>query len=96
MEGSGKAAFAPIPQTDPLDGGHSPTAAMEIGDDVNYRGRVLVLLGHDPMSVPDRHAQVADRETGERFDVLYDELEPLPASTHGFDRGFDRGFDPAA
>ena len=92
MEGSGKAASAPIPQTDPLDGGSSPTAAMEIGDDVIYRGRVLVLLGHDPMSVPDRHAQVEDPETGERFDVLYDELEPLPASAHGF----DHGFDPAA
>jgi len=69
---------------------------MEIGDDVIYRGRVLVLLGHDPMSVPDRHAQVEDPETGERFDVLYDELEPLPTSAHGFDQGFDQGFDPAA
>jgi hypothetical protein len=58
---------------------------MEIGDDVIYRGRVLVLLGHDPMSVPDRHAQVEDPATGERFDVLYAELEPL----HGFDQGFD-------
>jgi hypothetical protein len=69
---------------------------MEIGDDVIYRGRVLVLLGHDPMSVPDRHAQVEDPATGERFDVLYDELRPLPTSTHGFDQGFDQGFDPAA
>ena len=41
------------------------------------------------MSVPDRHAQVEDPETGERFDVLYDELEPLPASAQGFDQGFD-------
>jgi len=65
---------------------------MEIGDDVIYRGRVLVLLGHDPMSVPDRRAQVEDAETGERFDVLYDELEPLPTSA----QGFDQGFDPAA
>jgi hypothetical protein len=88
MEGSGKVASAPIPRTGVI----SPTAAMEIGDDVIYRGRVLVLLGHDPMSVPDRHAQVEDPETGERFDVLYDELEPLPPS----DQGFDQGFDPAA
>jgi hypothetical protein len=58
---------------------------MKIGDNVIYRGRVLVLLGHDPMSVPDRHAQVEDADTGERFDVLYDELEPLPASAQGFD-----------
>jgi hypothetical protein len=69
---------------------------MEIGDDVIYRGRMLVLLGHDPMSVPDRHAQVEDPATGERFEVLYDELEPLPASAHGFDQGFDQGCDPAA
>jgi hypothetical protein len=62
---------------------------MEIGDDVIYRGRVLVLLGHDPMSVPDRHAQVEDPATGERFDVLYDELEPMPTSAQGFDQGFD-------
>jgi len=39
--------------------------------------------------VPDRHAQVEDAETGERFDVLYDELEPLPTSAQGFDQGFD-------
>ncbi len=69
---------------------------MEIGDDVIYRGRVLVLLGHDPMSVPDRHAQVEDPETGERFDVLYDELEALPTSGHGFGQGFGQGFDPVA
>ena len=62
---------------------------MEIGDDVIHLGRVLVLLGHDPMSVPDRHAQVEDPATGERFDVLYDELAPLPTSAHGFEQGFD-------
>jgi hypothetical protein len=57
---------------------------MKIGDYVIYRGRVLVLLGHDPMSVPDRCAQVEDPETGARFDVRYDELAPA------------RGFGPAA
>jgi hypothetical protein len=57
---------------------------MKIGDHVIYRGRVLVLLGHDPMSVPDRYAQVEDPETGERFDVRYDELAPA------------QGFGPAA
>jgi hypothetical protein len=64
--------------------GVTPSAAMEIGDKVIYRGRVLVLLGHDPMSVPDRRAQVEDPETGARFDVPYDELAPA------------QGFDPAA
>jgi len=52
---------------------------MEIGDDVIYRGRVLVLLGHDPMSVPDRHAQVEDPATGERFDVLVSPTSPSVA-----------------
>jgi hypothetical protein len=36
------------------------------------------------MSVPDRYAQVEDPETGERFDVRYDELAPA------------QGFGPAA
>jgi hypothetical protein len=54
---------------------------MRIGDNVIHHGRVLVLVGHDPMSVPDRRAQVLDPATGERFDVRYDELE----SPEGFD-----------
>jgi hypothetical protein len=58
---------------------------MEIGNQVIYRGRVLVLLGHEPMSVPDRRAQVEDPETGDRFEVAYDELEPAPPAAHGFD-----------
>ena len=58
---------------------------MQIGDDVIHRGRVLVLLGHDPMSVPERYAQVEDPETGERFDVRYDELEPVRTGAQGFD-----------
>ena len=63
-----------------------PTAAfMRIGDQVLYHGRVLVLLGHDPMSVPDRRAEVEDPETGERFVVLLDELEPASLEPEGFD-----------
>jgi hypothetical protein len=58
---------------------------MQIGDDVIHHGRVLVLLGHDPMSVPDRYAQVEDADTGERFDVLYDELEAVRTGAQGFD-----------
>jgi hypothetical protein len=58
---------------------------MEIGGNVTYHGRVLVLLGHDPMSVPERYAQVEDPETGERFEVAYDELEPVRADAQGFD-----------
>jgi hypothetical protein len=54
---------------------------MRIGARVIFEGRVLVLIGHEPMSVPERRAQVEDPETGERFEVPYDALEPAP----GFD-----------
>jgi hypothetical protein len=61
---------------------------MRIGDKVNYHGIVLVLVGHEPMSVPERRAQVEDPVSGERFNVAYDEREEmLPAP---------QGFDPAA
>ena len=61
---------------------------MQIGEEVIYRGRVVRLLGHDPMSVPNRRAQVEDGETGRRFDVAYDELQEA--------RPGPQGFDPAA
>ena len=40
-------------------------AAMEIGEVLNYDGRAYVLLGLQPMSVPDRRAELEDTETGE-------------------------------
>ena len=58
---------------------------MRIGDQVLYHGCVLVLLGHDPMSVPDRRAEVEDPETGERLVVLLDELESASPEPEGFD-----------
>ena len=58
---------------------------MRIGDRVIYQGIVLVLVGHEPMSVPERRAQVEDPASGERFDVAYDELEEMPPSPQGFD-----------
>jgi hypothetical protein len=61
---------------------------MRIGDHVIYHGIVLVLAGHEPMSVPERRAQVEDPASGERFDVAYDELEEMPSPP--------RRFDPAA
>ena len=61
------------------------TAAVRIGDEVIYHGRVLVLRGLEPMSVPTRRAEVEDPATGERLVVPLDELEPAPP-----------GFDPAA
>ena len=58
---------------------------MGIGDKVNYHGIVLVLVGHEPMSVPERRAQVEDPASGERFNVAYDELEEMPPAPQGFD-----------
>jgi hypothetical protein len=58
---------------------------MRIGERVIHQGRVLVLLGHDPMSVPDRRAQVEDPITGERFHVLLDDLRPADQGAEGFD-----------
>jgi hypothetical protein len=58
---------------------------MRIGDKVIHQGRVLVLLGHDPMSVPDRRAEVEDPATGERVFVPLDELRPADPDAEGFD-----------
>jgi hypothetical protein len=38
---------------------------MEIGKVLNYDGRTYVLLGMEPMSVPDRKAELQDTETAE-------------------------------
>jgi len=38
---------------------------MEIGEVLNYNGRTYVLLDMEPMSVPDRKAELQDTETGE-------------------------------
>ncbi|HEX7525019.1 MAG TPA: hypothetical protein VF327_01865 [Gaiellaceae bacterium] len=57
---------------------------MRIGDRAIYQGRVVVLLGHEPMSVPDRRAEVADAQTGERLSVFLDELEPAPPEPEDF------------
>jgi hypothetical protein len=58
---------------------------MQIGDVIIHRGRAVRLLGHDPMSVPDRRAQVEVLDTGEQLDVPYDELEEMPWAPQGFD-----------
>jgi hypothetical protein len=57
---------------------------MQIGDRVSLHGHVFVLLGHDPMSLPDRRAEVADPATGERFTVLLGELLPIDPEPRGF------------
>jgi hypothetical protein len=63
----------------------SSAVLMRIGDKVIYQGRVLVLLGHDPMSVPDRRAEVEDPATGERLYVPLDDLRPAEPDAEGFD-----------
>jgi hypothetical protein len=42
---------------------------MEIGCDVIYKGKRYVLRGFEPMSVPDRRAEVQDPASGEQLSV---------------------------
>jgi len=58
---------------------------MQIGDTVIHDGRVLVLVGHEPMSLPNRRAHVEDPMTGVRFEVPYDELDEVGTSPPGVD-----------
>jgi hypothetical protein len=51
-------------------------AAMKIGDLVLYEGRAFVLCGLEPMSVPNRGAELEDPDTGERIVVPLDEVSP--------------------
>jgi len=55
------------------------TAAMRIGDLVSYHGTQYVLRGLDPMSVPDRQAELEDPATGERLRVPLADVEEGPA-----------------
>ena len=52
------------------------TAAMEIGDLVTYQGRAYVLRGLEPMSVPNRRAELEDAESGEVVVVPLAEVSP--------------------
>jgi hypothetical protein len=51
---------------------------MRIGDLVTYHGTQYVLRGLDPMSVPDRRAELEDPATGERFRVPLSDVEESP------------------
>jgi hypothetical protein len=48
---------------------------MKIGEVVIYCGRPVMVLGLEPMSVPDRLAHVRDVETGEDLHVPIAALE---------------------
>jgi hypothetical protein len=54
----------------------SLTATMKIGDLVTYQGRAYVLRGLEPMSVPNRRAELEDPETGELVVVPLAEVSP--------------------
>jgi hypothetical protein len=49
---------------------------VNIGDQVLHQGRIYVLRGLEPMSVPDRTALLEDVRSGERIRVPLDEVEP--------------------
>jgi hypothetical protein len=51
---------------------------MEIGDLVTYEGKSYVLRGLEPMSVPDRRAEIEDPESGERRTVPFSLLAEGP------------------
>jgi hypothetical protein len=48
---------------------------VQIGDVVNWNGRRVMLLGLEPMSVPERSAIVRDIDTDEELHVPYAALE---------------------
>jgi hypothetical protein len=49
---------------------------MKIGDLVTYQGHTYVLRGLEPMSVPNRRAELEDPETGELVVVPLAEVSP--------------------
>ena len=51
---------------------------MKIGDLVTYQGSVYVLRGLEPMSVPNRRAELEDPTNGELVSVPLDEVAERP------------------
>ena len=49
---------------------------MELGDLVIWNGKSYVLRGLEPMSVPERRAELEDPRTGEWIRAPLDEVEP--------------------
>ena len=50
------------------------TCGMKIGDIVTYQGRPYALRGLEPMSVPERRAELEDAESGELISVPLEEV----------------------
>ena len=61
-----------------------PLRLVKIGDQVLFDGRVYVLRGMDPMSVPNRAALLEDAWTGELVRAPFDQVEP-PRRAAGFE-----------
>ena len=51
---------------------------MKIGDLVTYQGSVYVLRGLEPMSVPDRQAELEDPTSGDSLSVPFEEVCERP------------------
>ena len=49
---------------------------MKIGDLVTYKGRAYVLRGLEPMSMPNRRAELEDPDSGEVIAAPLDEVSP--------------------
>ncbi len=47
---------------------------MKIGSNILWRGRTYVLVGVDPMNVPQRRAYLRDPETAESLEAPFDEI----------------------
>jgi hypothetical protein len=56
---------------------------MELGDLVIYCGRTCYLRGLDPMSLPDRLAELEDAATGDRLSAPIADLAPAPDAPSG-------------
>ncbi len=54
--------------------GFVPAAAMQIGDLVIWNGCAYIFRGLEPMSIPDRRAELEDPASGERRRVRFDEV----------------------
>ena len=50
-------------------------AVMKIGSEIKWRGRSYVLVGVDPMNVPDRRAYLRAPDGDEVIEVPFEELD---------------------
>jgi hypothetical protein len=75
--GSRDAALAAGGRTEEVANIEVAAAALtlRIGQDVTYQGRTYRLCGLQPMSVPDREAELQDAASGERFWVPLEALD---------------------